>query len=247
MTLRSRLVTSVRAASRKLGADIVRYPTLRTEGQRLARLLRTHRIDVVLDVGANIGQYAVGIRRAGFTGRIVSFEPLPQAFTELSRRRAADPSWSAVGLALGRQRGQVQLNVAGNSTSSSVLPMLARHVTAAPGSAYTTVCTVPIETLDAVFAQYVSPHERCLLKIDTQGFEHEVLAGATQSLDNILGLQLEMSLEPLYEGQVLFQKMLEWVYERGFTLAALEPGFSDETTGQLLQMDGVFFRPVQGD
>lgn len=245
MTLRSRLVTAARVASRKLGADIVRYPTLRTEGQRLARLLRTHRIDVVLDVGANVGQYASGIRRAGFAGRIVSFEPLPQAFAELTRRCAADPSWSAVGLALGKQRGQTELNVAGNSTSSSVLPMLARHVAAAPESAYTTVCTVPIETLDDVFAEHVSPTERCLLKIDTQGFEYEVLVGAAQSLGNIVGLQLEMSLEPLYEGQVLFKEMLEWVSERGFTLAALEPGFSDQTSGQLLQMDGIFFRLAQ--
>lgn len=247
MTLRSRLVTSARTASRKMGADIVRYPTLRTEGQRLARLLRTHQIDVVLDVGANVGQYAAGIRRAGFTGRIVSFEPLPQAFAELTRRCAADPTWSAVAVALGKERGHVELNVAGNSTSSSVLPMLARHVAAAPRSAYTTVCTVPIETLDAVFAEHVSPTERGLLKIDTQGYEHEVLRGATQSLDKILGLQLEMSLEPLYEGQVLFREMLQWVYERGFRLAALEPGFSDEATGQMLQMDGVFFRLAQGE
>lgn len=243
MTWKSQINSLIRATGRRWGVDIVRFPTLRTEGERLGRLLRAQAVDNVLDVGANAGQYAVRLRERGFRGCITSFEPLPDAFAELERRSAADSRWSCVRLALGARRGEAVLNIAKNSTSSSLRPMLERHVASAPGSIYTSSCTVRLQRLDDVFDEHVSPGDTCLLKIDTQGHEFDVLLGASSSLGRTHGLQLEMSLVPLYDGQMLFSELLEWVQAQGFELHALEPGFSDGASGRLLQVDGIFFRP----
>jgi hypothetical protein len=81
------------------------------------------------------------------------------------------------------------------------------------------------------------------LKIDVQGFEPQVLEGAARLLDRTQGVQLELSLAPLYEGQTLFLPLVDWLAKKGFELWALIPGFIDNKTGRMLQVDGIFFRP----
>lgn len=81
-----------------------------------------------------------------------------------------------------------------------------------------------------------------LLKIDTQGYEEQVLKGANEIISKIKGIHLELSIVPLYEGQMLFEEMLNKLKEMGFALYHLSPGFQDSRTGRLLQVNGTFFR-----
>jgi len=200
-------------------------------------------IQLVFDVGANDGSFARQTRQAGYRGKIVSFEPLPEAHARLQAAASSDPQWIVhPRIALGSAEGTTRINIAGNSYSSSILPMLSSHSSAAPESAYVGVVDTEITTLDAVFQRYRSADDKAFLKIDTQGFETEVLAGATKSLDSIGGVQLEMSIVPLYESQDLYRHFLDFFESRGFLLWNLEPGFHDGHTGQLLQFDAVFVR-----
>lgn len=210
---------------------------------QLVASLRKFDIDLVLDVGANRGQFASEIRQAGYLGRIVSFEPLSHAHVELQQSCAADATWDAYPrCALGEHSGEVEINVAGNSFSSSIFPMLESHLEAAPESAYLGKELVPIKTLDDVARLYVEGARSPFLKIDTQGYEWAVLEGAQETLPKIQGLLVELSLVPLYDGQHLWMDVIERLEAAGFILWAFQPEFSDPASGRTLQVDGIFYR-----
>jgi len=214
----------------------------RPRPDRGAQLLERYGIQVVLDVGANAGQFAYSLWRVGYRGRIVSFEPLSSAFRELSTNARGHRCWQTLNLALGDFDGERTIHVAGNSESSSLLEMLPRHVSAAPHSAYVGTEAVQVRRLDSIVDELIRPAERCFLKLDVQGFERSVLNGAGTCLPRFLGVQLEMSLVPLYGGEVLFQDMLAIMSEKGYCLMSLTDGFAEPKTGQVLQLDGVFYR-----
>ena len=233
----------VRNFIRRTGWDIKRFNPQSSEAAQLIQQLRTHQIDTVFDVGANTGQFATMLRDAGFSGRIVSFEPSSAAYAILSSRARRDADWIiAPRVALGDHEGTIMLNLAGNSASSSLLPMLQSHVSAAPESHYIGSEMVDLRTLDSIGAELVSESERVFVKLDVQGFEHKVLQGADRFLRRIKGIQLELSLVPLYEGESLFHPMLHDLEDRGYELWSLVPGLVDRKTGRLLQLDAIFFR-----
>jgi len=207
-------------------------------------LLAHHHINVVLDVGGNTGQFAEQLRRdLGFAGRIVSFEPLSEAFAALQAAAQRDAAWTALNFALGNAETTGLIHVAQNSYSSSLFPMLDTHTTAAPDSKIVAGQPIRIRRLDSVFNEFCDPTDRVYLKIDTQGYEKHVLEGAEQSLTRIGLVQLEMSLTPLYEGEALVEELWGLLRAKGYCLVGLEPGFTDERNGHLLQVDGIFHRP----
>lgn len=214
----------------------------RWKPDRSVSLLAAHGIDVVLDVGANVGQYARSLLRMGYRGRIVSFEPSAGARLKLSANARGVPGWQVVPLGLGDFDGQSTLHIAGNSQSSSLLDMLPRHVQAAPDSAYVSTELIEVRRLDSIFTTYCRAGDRCFLKLDVQGFEQAVLRGARDSLARCIGVQLEMSFVPLYVGEATLTDMLEIMSDLGYSLMSLENGFADPASGRLLQVDGVFYR-----
>lgn len=204
--------------------------------------LHAHGIDTVLDIGANTGQFAEELRRGGFTGRIVSVEPLGAAFAQLRAKAQDDAGWTARQAAVGAEPGTLIMNVAGNSTSSSVLPMMARHTEAAPHTAYVATEQVEAVTVDALTTESGLTPASTLLKIDVQGYEGAVLDGAEATLATVAAVRTEMSLVALYEGQALFGELLTRLERLGFELWSIEPGFVEPGTGRLLQADGIFYR-----
>lgn len=213
------------------------------EARKIVTSLHQFDIDLILDVGANQGQFAAEMRQGGYTGRIVSFEPLSQAHGKLAQACAGDALWEAYPrCALGDRAGEAEINIAGNSQSSSILPMLETHRSAAPESAYQGKELVPVKTLDAVAGKYLQDARAAFLKIDTQGFEWHVLDGARETLPHIKGVLVELSLVPLYEGQHLWREVIDRLEAAGFTLWAFKPGFSDPVSGRSLQVDGIFYR-----
>jgi len=236
---------TIKKLSRSLGIDLKRYNVQTSEAAKMQRLLAYHNIDLVFDVGANIGQYAKLLRELGYSGRIVSFEPLLSAYSQLKAVSKKDPLWEiAPQTAIGNQEGEITINIAGNSQSSSALPMLDAHLESAPESAYSGSETVKLSRLDTLAKDYIKSETKSIfLKIDVQGLEKQVLEGATAILPLVKGIKLELSLVPLYEGQVLFKEMIDIVEKLGYELYGIEPGFTAEKTGRMLQMDGIFFKP----
>lgn len=226
----------------RVGVDVVGTTHWNHPALRRLKLIRDHGIDLVFDVGANAGQYAKELRDLGYTGRIVSFEPLSAAFEKLRAAATRDARWEAIRVAVGERSGRATINVSANSYSSSLLPMLPAHERHARGSGYVGREEVPIETLEALVGAHAKPAERLFVKIDTQGYERRVLESAGPALETIVGVQLEMSIVPLYEGEELLPEMLQWLRGLGFTLMSLEPGYANLESGQLLQVDGVLFR-----
>ena len=226
---------------------------LRSRGYALIRdpqkkFFEMHRFDVVLDVGANTGQYGIEVRKeCQYKNRIVSFEPMSAAYAQLAKNAARDKGWTTVPCGLGNIDEKQQINIAGNSASSSLYDMLPAHSDIAPVSAYVSSETVQIRKLDAIFDQYCQPGEKVLLKIDTQGYEVEVLKGATESLKHVSALQLELSLSPLYAGAPLMEDVMFLVREQGFVPYWFLHGFKNPQTLQLMQMDGLFIRPGDRD
>jgi FkbM family methyltransferase len=206
-------------------------------------MLTTHRVNLIMDVGANIGQFALEIRQMGYRGRIVSFEPLTRAWNQLKQASAGDPLWEiAPRAALGAEEREIEINISANLASSSVLPMLDTHVKAAPQSAYIGTERVPQRRLDGLAASYLKPDSILLIKIDTQGFEHQVLKGSQELLKKAVGLHLEVSFVPLYEGQCHYDDMIAELKNLGFHLWGIEPIFADLHSGRLFQADATFFR-----
>jgi FkbM family methyltransferase len=233
------LVRAARTVLHRLGFDLIRYDADRFPELRRPSLLCGRAIDLVLDVGANEGQYAEELRRNGYLGRIVSFEPLESAHRELTRRAATSAGWETHQFALGDTAGTALFHVAGNSSSSSLLAMAPRHVTSAPDSAYVAEEQIEVRTLDEMGPDVLGASERVWLKLDVQGYELAVLRGGERTLDRIEVVETELSLVELYEGQALLPAVVEHLADRGFGAWFFEPVFRDPSTRELLQVDGI--------
>jgi FkbM family methyltransferase len=235
------LKAMARALAQSSGYEIMSLERAQGEQRCVANILREEQIDLVVDVGANVGQFGRWIRRVGYRGQILSFEPLCSAHQQLTAMAARDRLWHiAPRMALGAVDGEIEIHVAGNSASSSVLPMLRAHQDAAPSSAYVGCENVEVHRLDEVCPLTAENHP--LLKVDVQGYEKAVLDGAPFLLQRCRAVIVEMSLTPLYKGQVLAMDIWNYLTGIGFQPWYFNPGFRDPRSGRMLQVDGVFVR-----
>ncbi len=228
---------------RSLGLELQRYDLDGTYSKRRRRQLESERVDLVLDVGAHAGEFAQALRHGGYEGKIVSFEPIREHYERLEALAKADRDWSCQRTAIGDHSGEIEIYISGNDGfSSSVREMASAHETADPSSSYVGSEMVEVTTLDRLQGEILDPESRAFLKVDTQGFESEVLAGATEVLRSCRLVELELGFVELYKDQVLFQELVQRAHDAGFALTDLEPGFRDSRTKELLQMDALFIR-----
>lgn len=211
-------------------------------GDRRARLMAGAGTDLVVDVGANTGQYARRLREAGYAGRIVSFEPGRAAFEALQRVAAGDAEWACRNQALGRHFATATLHLSADDRNSSVLLVNDHHVRVVPDSRLVDDEQVSVEPLDAVWPTFTVGARCPYLKIDVQGYELEVLLGARNALAECGHVEVELSLAPLYEPGPLLPDILGFLIGQGFQPIAFEGVLDDVETGAMLQVDGVFHR-----
>ena len=211
-------------------------------GERRSQWLKEMQVSVCLDVGANTGQYGLGVLANGFDGRLVSFEPLMYEYEDLSRQAKRHSCWDTRNFALGDFNGEAEINIAGNSQSSSLLPMNKRHADSAPSSKYIGKQVVEVARLDSLWKSIVSDTDRAWLKIDVQGAEASVLDGLGIFPEQLCAVELELSLVDLYEGQPSMSALLNRLSDAGYVLAALEDVFWDSNTLETLQINGIFLR-----
>lgn len=225
----------------KFGFDIKRYNICQNQTARLKKIIDEKDINLIFDIGANNGQFGLELLNLGYPHKIVSFEPLKQAYKELSKNALKNNNWIVPErYALGENIGVLEINIAGNLASSSILPMMDAHISAAPYTNTIGKEVIDIKPLDLVANQWIDENSNLFLKIDTQGYEYNVLKGAKETLTKTKVLQLELSLIELYEGQKLFSEMLELCKDLNFDLWGIEPAFVDPNTGRMLQVDALF-------
>jgi FkbM family methyltransferase len=206
---------SVRKLLQRVGIEVVRY------NPRARQYLFAHKgINLVFDVGANVGQYGEKLRAGGYHGRIVSFEPLAGPFEVLERRTRSDPAWTCFQLALGDTSEETTMNVYGKE-SSSLLELndpVAQNLRLEHGGTEDVI----VKRFDDVMDELAGPDDPIFVKLDVQGFELPILRGAEQGLARVQGMEIELSLAPLYQRQALVGQVIDYLEKRGFRMIWLE-------------------------
>jgi FkbM family methyltransferase len=214
---------------------------IRRKHPDLVQFLQSRSINLILDVGANEGQFAQEVRTRGYAGKIISFEPVAETFRQLQQNCALDNNWDCRRMALGDSAGTAEINVSKNTAMSSIVSQTDIGRNSIYDADVVRIETVQIETLDAIFSEFAD--SRVFLKIDTQGFEQNVLNGGKHILRLLLGVQLELPLIHLYQGTWKFDEALRFMREAGFTLSQMRPvTYYSEDPVSLLEVDCIFRR-----
>ena len=222
-----------------LSGRVHQYP----EVHSIRRFLHEFAIDCVFDVGANRGQYATMLRKdAGFAGTILSFEPNPDIFAQLSRRAASDGKWHVFNLALSDFEGVASFNImAADQFSSLKKPSDNQDAIFADRNRVTRTVEMQCRRLDALLPELRAAHGfgRPFLKMDTQGHDLSVCEGAGAALAEFAGVQTELGVRRIYEGATSYRAMIDWLAARRFIPSA----FFANNKGHfplLVEMDGIF-------
>ncbi|MDG0964145.1 MAG: FkbM family methyltransferase [Opitutales bacterium] len=206
----------------------------------LAKILKDHKINVTLDVGASTGNWASQLIDEGYDSKIVSFEPLSGSYRVLKSRCSGFPNWECQNFAIGDTIGQTLINVSKNNESSSISKILNSHIEAFPESKIIREENIKVKTIDDFLQKRPDLAGNIFAKVDVQGFEKKVLTGASGSLNRILILQLEMGLEALYDDEFLFCDWLNHLQKLHFQPLHIQNAFSHHETKRLLQVDCIF-------
>jgi FkbM family methyltransferase len=213
-----------------------RYPMAR----HLARMFDLLAIDLVLDVGANSGQYRQFLREeVGYDGWVVSFEPNPYLAALLAEHASEDSRWAVERCALGAAVGTMPFNLMKNSEFSSFLqPSDSATARFAGMNSVSEQVTVPVETLDNVLpilaARYGARH--LYLKLDTQGFDLEVIKGGIRVLSGLEAVQVEASVIPIYEHAPDYVTEISTLQRHGFEPSGFYPN-NDGHFPRLIEFD----------
>jgi FkbM family methyltransferase len=218
----------VQRLSAKLGYTLL--PTAhvahRPQAEYLRRLFREFRITGVVDVGANAGQYHDFIReQTGFTGPMVSVEPIPALARANMARAATEAHWTVEELALGPAQGtSTFLVTAGTEFSSFLEPLESTKGQFHGQTKINESITVTVDTLDALIARHAALlGDRIYLKLDTQGFDLEALKGLKAALPKVVALQTESSVRQIYKAMPNYQETIRFVEALGYTISQIFP------------------------
>ena len=212
--------------------------------EHLSALLETYEVDCVLDVGAHVGEFGSALRQAGYLGPIVSFEPVNDYFRRLEAAAAPDPKWWVYRAALGRDTGDRPMNVMDGTGSSFLSPnQYAMRCWPEWHSAY--IEKVPMRRLSEMMEMFFASIDasRPFLKLDTQGYDLEAFLGAGDGIHDLVGLQCELSLIPLYAGMPTIEDALGVFRAAGFDVTGFFPIAVENATARLLEVDCVMVRP----
>ena len=193
-------------------------------------------------MGAYTGTYAQSVRRFGYNREIVSFEPIKESYEKLILNSSDDKRWSVhKRVALGKENKIIKINVSKKKDSSSILKIKKNHLKLEPESKVINNEKVNMIKLDKIIKQYAIK-KNTYLKIDTQGYEYPILLGSGNLLKRIKLIQLELSLQKLYEGQESWEKILKYLEKFHFKIWNIVPGFKNKENSQLMQFDVILYK-----
>lgn len=204
---------------------------------RLYAILSTN-VSLIVDGGANEGQWAKRIRRDGYTGRLLSIEPGSSAFNKLLKYSSNDEAWETLNVALGSKEETAELYLSNNDGMSSSLKLPGRHLVDFPTVKFAGSERVSVNTLENLLSQV---HGNVMLKLDIQGFEMEALEGVGSALDKISVIEVEMTLHPMYQGENSVGQILYTIENMGFELFSISE-FGKGKNGQVSYFDVIALR-----
>lgn len=211
--------------------------------RHLAEVLERLRIEVVIDVGASWGQYRGLLRKLGYTGRIVSFEPVGRPWGHCAALAAEDPGWDVHRMAIGARSGQRTIKVGSSDDFSSFRPLSTYGRETFDELDVTGEERVAVRTLDALWPDLIgADSRRVFLKTDTQGWDLQVYRGARKHLDRVLGTQCEVAVQRLYRRMPGYHRSLKFLERRGYALTGIYPVWRDGAL-RIGELDCVMARP----
>lgn len=211
----------------------------------MQHLVRNFPIDVFIDVGANVGQFGRKLRELGFDKEILSFEPLASEFTDLDQLCCADPRWDCLNVGLGSANQTLLFCRTENSVSSSILRPTEISIAANKGTTVSSKEQIKVAVLDEVISSRGLQNSSNALKIDAQGYELEVLRGASKTLLQTQLLIIELSFQEFYEGQPLIEDMVPVLRNKGFSPSVIHPCWENFENMEMYQVDAWFVRGCQ--
>jgi FkbM family methyltransferase len=227
---------------KKFGLEIKKYNPQDDFNFLITRCIKKFQIDCFWDVGANIGQTGESIRKHGYTGNILSFEPQEEAYKKLLKNSFNDPKWKIYEKCGLGQNGLKKINISKNSVSSSFLEMENLHIDKNPESKFIKKEEVKIISLSDVFNKEKNSFKKNFLKIDTQGYEKEVLDSGENILDNFIGISCEISVQPLYKNEAKFLDIIKYLSTKGFEIYSVHNSYYEIDYGQTFSVDIVFIK-----
>jgi FkbM family methyltransferase len=226
-------------AARRYGLDVRES----SKHPNLVDFINDRKIDVVLDVGANSGQFGQKLRGFGYTGVIVSYEPVSSAFKHLEGIAKSDDKWSVNNFAIGADSGQLDMNISANSKFSSPLSLRDNAQEFHGGIVTDRVESVPVWTLDHVATECDG---NILIKIDTQGFERQVIEGGRKIVARSKGVLMELPIIALYKNSWRLSEAIEYMDSIGFVPTQIDPVNYHPVDRQALVEIDCLFRPRDG-
>ncbi len=211
--------------------------------EQVCHVLKLYGVNVVIDVGANEGQYASALRRCGYRGVIHSFEPGLAAYEVLTRASASDPLWHTHRLALGREESTMSLNAV-PGTLSSFLPATEFGAERYNRLKAPQAEQVAVRRLDRLLPKLLADvaDPRPYLKLDTQGYDLEVFAGLGDTAESFVAMQSEVALLRIYAGMPRMSEALNVYEAAGFEIAGLYTVTKDVRTSRVLEFDCILVR-----
>ena len=238
-----KMMNLLRQAIRYFGFDVHRFTPVGSNLVQLKKSIEYSGANYILDIGANRGQFGLKIQEMGLDLPILSFEPLSSVHSQLVNVAKRSRNWTVYKrVAIGDSHGKTTINIAHNSVSSSIFTILDNHVAAEPSSKTLSSEDVSVLPLDVAIGELNLFDKNFFIKIDTQGYEWNVLKGALKTLKNSVCVLCEVSIVPLYEGQRTWLEIIDEMEKTGFYLWAIQKGFTDPNTGQALQLDLIFMK-----
>lgn len=226
----------IKRGFRQLGLDVRRTGY----SHDIIDFISDRAIDVVYDVGANVGQFGAGLREKGYRGKIVSFEPIPDEYRNLVSVAAADGNWHTNNFALGAKVEQTTINISEASVFSSILSSTTAGVRHDETAAVVRAETIEVRRLDDIVSDVVG---NVLLRIDTQGYERQVLEGSRRVLPAMKGVLMELPIIHLYEQTWMFHEAIAFMADVGFVPAQIHPvNYHSVDRMSLVEVD-CLFRP----
>ena len=226
---------TVRRAARSFGVNVS------FAEPDIVDFIRDRQITLVYDIGANTGQFASKLRRGGYKGTIISFEPIRSVFEALASKARLDPRWIVHNCGLGAAQEQLEINVSRDTKYSSILDMSDLTAKFDPMASVERTEKIIIKTLDEVSA---GEKETFLIKIDTQGYEHKIIEGGKMTFQRAAGVLMELPILHLYKGNWEFHEALAHMASVGFAPAQITAvSYDVDDKVSLLEVD-CLFRPV---
>ena len=224
--------------ARLFGYELIRKTKMPTLEAHLLKVLNCYKPDVVIDVGANIGQFGMMLRSLGYKGRIVSFEPVEATFQSLKKTASHDDLWDVYNFGLGHHKHKAEINVFEKTVFSSILDPSEFGKSRYAHMNSPIKQEINIDTLDNFIDENGLLENRIFLKMDTQGFDLQVFRGSGKTLNNVVALMSEISFEHIYDGMPGYHQSLVEYEKAGFSMTGLFP-ITRRADGGLIEMDCV--------